>query len=62
MGNIITLEQEKSNACMNEINAILKKYNMALTPSVTMATTGMSFKIDVVPVAAKMTTGGGADA
>lgn len=62
MGGIITLEQEKRNACMNEVNLILRKYNMALSPSVIMTTSGMSFKVDVIPIEAPMATGGSADA
>ena len=59
MGNIITLDKEKSNACMNEINIVLKKYGMILAPSVLMTTSGMQFKIEVLPVSTNTTMNGG---
>ena len=52
MGNIITLDKHKSQACMNEVNQVLQKHGMALSPSVLMTMQGMQFKIDIVPIEA----------
>jgi len=49
MGDIITLDQQRSAACMSEVNLILNKYQLALVPEVKLSQSGMSFKINIVP-------------
>ena len=49
MGDIITLDEQRSASCMTEINLILNKYQMALVPEVKLSQSGMAFKINIVP-------------
>ena len=58
MSAIITLEKQKHDQCMTEVNLVLQKYNLALSPSVKITLTGMQFSIDLVEVNKKVVPNG----
>jgi len=61
MSNIISMEEQRNQVIMSEINAILEKYGKVMSPSITMKMGGISFAIDIVdkPRPAQGGTGSG---
>jgi len=58
MSKIITLKDQQDQMIMAEVNAVLAKYGKALSPSVTMSMTGMTFHIAIVDVKVPSAGGG----
>ena len=46
---IVTPESLKNEACQNEINAVLAKYNLKLDPFFHIGAAGMSLGINFIP-------------
>jgi len=58
MGEIITLDKQKEEQCLAEVNMVLRKYGMALKPEVTLSTNGISFKLTVISTQADLNNSG----